>query len=67
MEKNFQFFNCNSRNEKDKMIYEGWHTEREMITFSQGLVIGLREHHKRAFVTVYEVIDGVSHLARVQE
>ena len=65
--KKFQFFSCNSYNEKSKMIYEGWYTESDMEILSIGLAIGLRQHHKGAFVRVYEEIDGTSHLIRVQK
>ena len=63
----YQFFMRNERTTERKLIYEGWFAEHDMEIFSIGLVIGLREHHKKAFVTVYEVIDGKSHLVRVQE
>ena len=48
-------------------IYQGWLSERAVVTTAQGLVIGLRQYCKSASVTVYEEINDTWHLVRVQE
>lgn len=48
-------------------IYQGWFSERDMVTMAQGIVIGLRQYCKTAFVNVYEEIEGDWHLVRVQK
>ena len=48
-------------------IYQGWLSESDMVTMAQGIVVGLRQYCKTAFVNVYEEIEGDWHLVRVQK
>ena len=47
-------------------IYQGWLSESDMVTMAQGIVVGLRQHHKRASIKVYEEKGEEWHLVRVQ-
>ena len=42
MERNrYQFFMCNKRTTEKELIYEGWHTEGDMVTMTAGILVGL--------------------------
>ena len=48
-------------------IYQGWYSESDMVIMAIGIVIGLRQHHKRASIKVYEEKGEEWNLVRVQE
>ena len=65
--KHYSFEGYGSTRILGKTLYQGWFSERDMVTMAQGIVIGLRQYCKTAFVNVYEEIEGDWHLVRVQK
>lgn len=65
--KHYSFEGCGSLKIYGATIYQGWYSESDMITVAQGIVIGLRQYCKSAFIQVYEEIEGDWHLVRVQK
>ena len=65
--KHYSFVGYGSLKIYDATIYQGWYSESDMITVAQGIVIGLRQYCKSAFIQVYEEIEGEWHLVRVQK
>ena len=65
--KDYSFEGCCCPKIQGVTIYEGWFTKSNMVTMAQGIVTGLRQYCKDATVIVYEEINGIWHLARVQE
>ena len=64
--KHYSFEGCGSTKIQGVNIYQGWMTEKDMITMAQGIVVGLRQYCKGAKVVVYEEMNDNWHLARVQ-
>ena len=65
--KHYSFEGYGSTRILGKTLYQGWFSESDMVTMAQGIVIGLRQYCKSAFVNVYEEIEGDWHLVRVQK
>ena len=65
--KHYSFEGYGSTRILGKTLYQGWFSESDMVTMAQGIVIGLRQYCKTAFVNVYEEIEGDWHLVRVQK
>lgn len=65
--KHYSFEGCGSPKIKGVTIYEGWFTESDMVTMAQGIVTGLRQYCKGAFIQVYEEQGEEWHLVRVQK
>lgn len=65
--KHYSFEGYGSTKILGKTLYQGWFSKRDMVTMAQGIVIGLRQYCKTAFVNVYEEIEGDWHLVRVQK
>ena len=70
MERNRKHFRFHfAHQNKSECLYDGYFdTDAEMITFAQGLTVGLRHFRKTAFVAVYLVTDEdkVGTLYRIQ-
>ena len=65
--KHYSFEGYGSTRILGKTLYQGWYSESDMKTVAQGIVVGLRQYCKSAFVNVYEEIEGDWHLVRVQK
>ena len=65
--KHYSFEGCGSPKIQDVTIYQGWLSESDMVTMAQGIVIGLRQYCKGAYIKVYEEIGQNWHLVRVQK
>lgn len=65
--KHYSFEGYGSTRILGKTLYQGWFSESDMVTMAIGIVIGLRQYCKSAFVNVYEEIEGDWHLVRVQK
>ena len=65
--KHYSFEGCGGLKIYGVTIYQGWLSKSDMVTMARGIVIGLRQYCKTAFVNVYEEIEGDWHLVRVQE
>ena len=65
--KHYSFKGCGGLKILGVTIYQGWYSESDMITVAQGIVIGLRQYCKSAFIQVYEEIEGDWYLVRVQK
>ena len=65
--KHYSFVGYGSTKILGKTLYQGWFSESDMVTMAQGIVTGLRQYCKTAFVNVYEEIEGDWHLVRVQK
>ena len=65
--KHYSFEGCGGLKILGVTIYKGWLSESDMVTMAQGIVIGLRQYCKSAFIQVYEEIEGDWYLVRVQE
>ena len=65
--KHYSFEGCGSPKIQGVTIYQGWFSERDMVTMAQGIVTGLRQYYKRASIKVYEEMGENWHLVRVQE
>lgn len=65
--KHYAFDGCGSPKIQGVNIYEGWMTEDDMKTMAQGIVVGLRQYCKGAFIQVYEELGEHWHLVRVQK
>ena len=65
--KHYSFEGYGSTKILSKTLYQGWFSKRDMIIMAQGIVVGLRQYCKTAFVNVYEEIEGDWHLVRVQK
>ena len=65
--KHYSFEGCGSLKIYGATIYQGWYSESDMVIIAIGIVIGLRQYCKSAFVNVYEEIEGDWHLVRVQK
>ena len=64
--KHYSFEGCGSPKIQGVTIYQGWYSESDMVIMAIGIVIGLRQHHKRASIKVYEEKGEEWHLVRVQ-
>ena len=65
--KHYSFEGYGSTRILGKTLYQGLFSESDMIIMAQGIVVGLRQYCKSAFVYVYEEIEGDWHLVRVQK
>ena len=65
--KHYSFEGCGSPKIQGVTIYQGWYSESDMVIIAIGIVIGLRQYHKRASIKVYEEKGEEWHLVRVQE
>ena len=65
--KHYSFEGCGSPKIQGETIYQGWLSESDMVTMAIGIVIGLRQYCKGAFIQVYEELGEKWHLVRVQE
>ena len=65
--KHYSFEGYGSTRILGKTLYQGWFSKSDMIIMAQGIVVGLRQYCKSAFVNVYEEIEGDWHLVRVQK
>ena len=65
--KHYSFEGCGSQKIQGVTIYQGWYSESDMVIMAIGIVIGLRQHYKRASIKVYEEQGEEWHLVRVQE
>ena len=65
--KHYSFEGCGSPKIQGKTIYQGWLSESDMVIMAIGIVIGLRQYCKGAFIQVYEELGEKWHLVRVQE
>lgn len=52
--KHYLFEGCGSPEIQGVTIHQGWYSESDMVILAIGIVIGLRQHHKRASIKVYE-------------
>ena len=65
--KHYSFKGCGGLKILGVTIYQGWFYESDMVTMAQGIVVGLRQYCKGAFIQVYEELGEKWHLVRVQE
>ena len=65
--KHYSFEGCGSPKIQGETIYQGWLSESDMVIMAIGIVIGLRQYCKGAFIQVYEELGENWHLVRVQE
>ena len=65
--KHYSFEGCGSPKIQGVMIYQGWLSESDMAIMAQGIVIGLRQYCKGAFIQVYEEQGENWHLVWLQK